>query len=184
MKNLSSMALKYQNGKLLILDQQMLPHQEKWIESKTPEDMTKIILDLKTRGAPLIGVAAALSLALYAEEGNSSEDVIKKAELLRQSRPTAVNLMNALDRLIAVGEKGAFNSADLTREAENIFEEDVKLCEQMANIGSELIKPVIQADLPQLERELLLVLFLGPPNAMKASIFLLMKPDPFYRAAA
>ena len=135
------MALKYENGKLLVLDQQMLPHQEKWIESKTPEDMAKIIFDLKTRGAPLIGVAAALSLAIYAEEGHNLEDIIKKAELLRQSRPTAVNLMNALDRLLLIGNKGNFSMASLGQEAENIFEEDVKLCNQMANIGAELIKP-------------------------------------------
>ena len=54
MKDLESMSLKVENGKLFVLDQQMLPHQEDWIESKTPEEMSKIILDLKTRGAPLI----------------------------------------------------------------------------------------------------------------------------------
>ncbi|MEE2742516.1 MAG: S-methyl-5-thioribose-1-phosphate isomerase [Bdellovibrionota bacterium] len=141
MKELNSMALKYQDGKLLVLDQQMLPHQEKWIESNTPEEMAKIILDLKTRGAPLIGVAAALSLALYAENESRPENIIKKAELLRSSRPTAVNLMNALDRLLAVGEKTQFNSKDLTKEAENIFEEDTLLCEKMAEIGAKLVGP-------------------------------------------
>ena len=141
MKNLKSMALKVENGKLFVLDQQMLPHKETWIESKSPEDMSKIILDLKTRGAPLIGVSAVLSLALYAEKENRPEKIMEKAELLRNSRPTAVNLMNAIDRVLEIGNRSQWNILEIIKEAENIFEEDVTLCEKMAEIGSQLIKP-------------------------------------------
>jgi len=141
MKDLESMSLKVENGKLFVLDQQMLPHQEDWIESKTPEEMSKIILDLKTRGAPLIGVSAVLSLALYAEKEPHPEKIMAKAELLRSSRPTAVNLMNAIDRVLEVGQKTQWDTLEITKEAENIFEEDVELCEKMASIGSQLIKP-------------------------------------------
>ena len=135
MKDLKSMALKVKEGRLYILDQQMLPHKQDWIESKTPEDMSNIILDLKTRGAPLIGVSAALSLALYAEKENRPEKIREKAELLRNSRPTAVNLMNALDRVLKVGHESQWSSVQITKEAENLFEEDVLLCEKMADIG-------------------------------------------------
>ena len=121
MKDLESMALKVEGGKLFVLDQQMLPHKEDWIESKTPEEMSKIILDLKTRGAPLIGVSAALSLALYAEEEPVPEKIMAKAEHLRNSRPTAVNLMNAIDRILEVGQKSQWTPTEITKEAENIF---------------------------------------------------------------
>ena len=141
MKDLESMALKIEGGKLFVLDQQMLPHKEDWIESKTPEEMSKIILDLKTRGAPLIGVSAALSLALYTEEEPVPEKIMAKAELLRNSRPTAVNLMNAIDRILEVGQKSQWSPTEITKEAENIFNEDLELCEKMAAIGSQLIKP-------------------------------------------
>ncbi len=64
-----SLAIKYDNGKISVLDQTLLPNEETWIESNTIEEMCAIIKALKVRGAPLIGVAAALALAQYAEQG-------------------------------------------------------------------------------------------------------------------
>lgn len=131
MKNMSSMALKFDDGRLLVLDQQKLPHEEVWIDCRTPNDMIACIRALKVRGAPLIGVAAALSLAQAAEAGAKGETLKNYGIALREARPTAVNLMIAIDRAMA--------SENIVREAEAIFDEDVALCEAIADHGQKLI---------------------------------------------
>ncbi len=135
MKNLTSMALRFENGRLLILDQTKLPAEEKWVSCENPAHMIQLIKCLSVRGAPLIGVAAALSLAQFAENGASESDIREAALALRESRPTAVNLMHAIDKMLAA-EKGSLSSV-----AEAIFEEDVALCEALAERGAALVLP-------------------------------------------
>jgi len=121
--NLNSLALHYQKEKLEILDQTLLPHQEVWCEAHTVDLMVGHIQRLAVRGAPLIGVAAALALAL------DQENFEVKANKMREARPTAVNLMHAVDRMLKTfREKG-----NLLEEAMNIFQEDVLLCKGMAS---------------------------------------------------
>jgi methylthioribose-1-phosphate isomerase len=131
-KNLTSLGLRYENGKLLVLDQQLLPHEEKWLCCETPDQMVEIIKALKVRGAPLIGVAAALSLGHYKEQGASEAQLRIAARKLRDSRPTAVNLMTCIDRILS-------EVSQVTSVAEKIFEEDVELCEHMGLNGEHLI---------------------------------------------
>lgn len=140
-RNLASTALRLNGLKLEILDQQLLPFEEKWIEIQSPEHMADVIKALKVRGAPLIGVAAALSLAVWAEKAQPSKDqFIKAAQELREARPTAVNLMNAIDRVMdAVGSAENLPEA-VMKAAVEIFDEDVKLCELMSQRAAELIK--------------------------------------------
>lgn len=140
MKELFSLALKVESGRLRILDQTRLPHEETWLEGGEPTLMVGHIQRLSVRGAPLIGVAAALSLASLAEAGGSEKALREAWIALRQARPTAVNLMWALDRMAAVMDGGG-GRIDLVREAEAIFEEDVALCEAMATRGSGLVRP-------------------------------------------
>lgn len=140
MKNLDSLSLKLQEGKLFILDQQMLPDDEIWIEVEGPDHMIQIIKDLKVRGAPLIGVAASMSLALWAQEQRDLESFKKTSDSLWQSRPTAVNLMNALERMGRVAEETQVNPQSLINKAVEIFEEDVELCLKMARAGANLIQ--------------------------------------------
>ncbi len=132
MKPLSSLGLKYDGKKLWALDQTLLPFEEKWVICETPEEMISMIKELKVRGAPLIGVAAALSLALFAEKGATGAEISKAALALKNARPTAVNLAAAIDRMTV--------SPRLTETAEEIFEEDVRLCLQIAEHGFGLIK--------------------------------------------
>jgi len=140
MKALHSLALKTESGRVWILDQTRLPDEEVWLEGGQPAVMVGHIQRLSVRGAPLIGVAAALSLAHHAEAG-ASEAALREAWAdLRQARPTAVNLMWALDRMAGVMDAGG-GVAELAREAEAIFEEDVALCEAMAVRGSGLVRP-------------------------------------------
>ena len=138
MKSLNSLALKVQDGTLKVLDQTRLPDQEIWLEGDDPVAMVGHIQRLSVRGAPLIGVAAALCFARFAEKGASRASLDSAFLELRHARPTAVNLMWAMDRMIGVLDDGGA-SADLAKMAESIFEEDVALCEAMADRGAALI---------------------------------------------
>lgn len=131
MKTMKTISLEYEDGRLSVLDQQRLPHEEVWVQCRTPEEMIACIRALKVRGAPLIGVAAALAVAQAAEAGAGREQVRAAARALRESRPTAVNLMVAMDRLLS--------APDVVAEAERIFDEDVALCDAIAAHGESLI---------------------------------------------
>jgi methylthioribose-1-phosphate isomerase len=89
------------------------------------------------RGAPMIGVCAALSLACSWRSGAGPEALAASARALRAARPTAVNLMAAVDRLLPVIGAGG----DVAAEAEAIFTEDVALCDRMAAHGAALMAP-------------------------------------------
>ena len=92
MRDLQSLALKVERGSLRILDQTRLPFEEAWLDASSPADMVGHIQRLSVRGAPLIGVAAALGLAAFAESGASSPALRAAWVELRRARPTAVNL--------------------------------------------------------------------------------------------
>jgi methylthioribose-1-phosphate isomerase len=130
---LESLALRHDGGTLRVLDQTLLPDREAWVEARDPETMVGLIRRLAVRGAPLIGVAAALALACHAGAGAAPADLRRAAASLRSARPTAVNLMWAMDRMTAVLDAGG--AAALEAEAEAIFREDVALCEAMARNG-------------------------------------------------
>lgn len=134
MKPLQSLALRQEDGRLEILDQRALPHSEVWLDAGDPRVMVGLIQTLAVRGAPLIGVAAAICAALYAESGADTASLRQTLSSLRKARPTAVNLMHAIDRLKHVLDLGG-DAAALVREAEAIFDEDVALCEAMAAHG-------------------------------------------------
>lgn len=128
---LNGSAIRYNNGELYIIDQQKLPHEEHWIPISSPEDMISAIKKLKVRGAPMIGISACLSLAQYAKKTTSLKDFKTKALALRESRPTAVNLMNNIDSLLSQ----LHSDEDLKKIealATAIFYKDVELCQQMA----------------------------------------------------
>ena len=132
MNPFNSIGLKHDGRTLWVLDQTQLPDSEMWLDGSQPEAMIALIQRLAVRGAPLLGVAAAASLATYALRGASATEYAAACASLRAARPTAVNLMWAMDRM-----KGA---SDPEAEAEAIFEEDVRLCEDMAQHGAALIQ--------------------------------------------
>ena len=123
--------LKIEHDRIWLLDQQALPHQEIWLDATEPDVMIAAIKALKTRGAPLIGVSAALCLGWYSQEHTRSEIEVL-AEQLKASRPTAVNLMWAVERLLQC-------PTSLKTEALAILHEDIALCERMGKNGAELI---------------------------------------------
>lgn len=143
-KKLTSLALEFsysadlKKSEFKILDQTLLPFEEKWLIVDTLSQMVEIIQSLRVRGAPLIGVSASLMLAKLAIENKSQADLLKAATELYESRPTAVNLMVCIDRMRVV-LNSKFSLENVVQEAVAIFDEDVQLCERMATNGAALI---------------------------------------------
>lgn len=137
----ASDSISYTHGVLKVLDQQMLPEKEVWIEVCTPEEMVDVIRALKVRGAPLLGVAASLSLAQLANQNASRSMIEEAAILLKNSRPTAVNLACCVDRVLNAMRNGSNIRADVTQAAKQIVLEDVQLCNLMGIHGAAIIQP-------------------------------------------
>lgn len=124
--------LRFENNRLFILDQTLLPNEEKWVEIKSKEDAYDAIKKLMVRGAPAIGVFAGYAMALFS--GNTEIHELKK--YLDSSRPTAVNLSWATARMV----KAAENGADLINEANAIKSEDEEMCRKISEYGLSLLK--------------------------------------------
>lgn len=144
-------AINWQEGRLYLLDQTLLPFEERMVEQQTAEDVWESIRVLKVRGAPAIGVAAAYGLCVSVRDktdlllADFSSALKAKALYLDTSRPTAVNLGWALKRMLAFASKQTVDSAVelyecLVIEACAIHEEDQRLCVGMGEAGVSLIK--------------------------------------------
>lgn len=137
MKNLEATAIQLKDGRLQILDQRYLPQRSDWIVIQSIDDMVSAIQHLKVRGAPLIGVAASLSLALYCERTADMKRIQQAKQTLQNARPTAVNLQNCLDKLMQQVEQHGPNSA--LPFAVALFEEDQLMCQQLGAHGASLV---------------------------------------------
>ncbi|MGI6203682.1 MAG: S-methyl-5-thioribose-1-phosphate isomerase [Anaerovoracaceae bacterium] len=139
--------VKMENEKLVILDQTLLPAEEKYIALSSVDEICDAIKKLKVRGAPAIGVAAAIGIyaSMRARPVSDASDFrreyMKAHEKIRGARPTAVNLMHAMDRMRGVFERN-IESGDvggtldaLRKEALDIREEDIAACRAMGEYG-------------------------------------------------
>src|SRR5579884_1657373 len=104
--------LWWEDGALLLIDQTALPHEVRTLSCTSWEQVAEAIRTLRVRGAPAIGLAAAYGLALAARAGASLEEA---AAGLRATRPTAVNLAWALDRLLGAARELARADAEANR---------------------------------------------------------------------
>ncbi len=143
--------IEWHNGVVKMIDQRVLPLQYK---IKTYTDYAGIAAAIHTmviRGAPAIGAAAGFGLALAALKSTAKtrsdmlRDLDVAAEVLRKSRPTAVNLFWAIDRMLKVAQNEALSTADEVREAlvtegQKIADEDVEINQRMAEHGAALIQ--------------------------------------------
>jgi len=129
-------AVQWQGDHLRLLDQRLLPGEERWIDCADAGQITQAIKDLAVRGAPAIGIAAAWGVALAAKQGEPLDVVLVT---LRAARPTAVNLMWALDRMKKRIAAGA-DAAALVREAQAIQDEDLAANRKMGELGAALIR--------------------------------------------
>jgi methylthioribose-1-phosphate isomerase len=128
-------AVQWRGDHLCLLDQRLLPAEERWIECRDTAQVTAAIRDLAVRGAPAIGIAAAWGVAMAAQQQAPLDDALA---MLRAARPTAVNLMWALDRMKKRIAAGADAQA-LQREAQAIQDEDLAANRRMGELGAGLI---------------------------------------------
>ncbi len=141
MRAFSHFSIRFRDGQLEVLDQTVLPDHEVWLVSKCHSDMVGFIQRLAVRGAPMIAVAACLALALEASRGASESDLRRFAAELRASRPTAVNLMNSMDRLVPPPPHlHPISSAKLIAEAYQIMADEVEMNNRMAHCGAALVQ--------------------------------------------
>ena len=132
-------AIRWQDGKLELLDQRGLPGREIYLRITSIDAAAEAIRTLSVRGAPAIGIAAGYALAQSMREVDSqdrSETLARNAHKLKAARPTAVNLAAAVDRLVALGTT---DPAALIREAEAIHDEDRLICQRIGECGLPLI---------------------------------------------
>jgi len=136
-------SIEYKNDKLILIDQTKLPLEEAYIETDDYERIAVSIERLEVRGAPAIGVTAAYGIALAFKNKveNLSEHFNKVYNRLYRTRPTAVNLFWALDKMQNVYEqnKEDNNLFDiLLQEAKSIHKDDIDKCNGMAQNGLEI----------------------------------------------
>ncbi|HGX94061.1 MAG TPA: S-methyl-5-thioribose-1-phosphate isomerase [Candidatus Tenderia sp.] len=133
---------------LRLLDQRLLPKLEQWLVFNDAEGVAQAIRDMVVRGAPAIGISAAFGVVLAARDAFArsgarwKEDIAADLDLLRQSRPTAVNLFWALDymgaRIAELDGSDPFNA--LVAEAQAIHDEDIEANYRMGELGAALIE--------------------------------------------
>jgi len=134
----------FENNTVKIIDQTKLPHQFIIKDLKTVKDSINAIKTMEVRGAPLIGATAAYGLVLAIIENNDQSFLKKSAEELINSRPTAINLKWAVDRII--NKLSGVNSDKILEialnEAKEICEEDIKFCENIGLNGLKIIEEI------------------------------------------
>ena len=130
-------AVQWRGDRLRLLDQRKLPLEEAWIECRRAEEVARAIRDLVVRGAPAIGIAAAWGVVLAGQHGDNLETALAA---LRAARPTAVNLMWALDRM-RMRVRAGTDARSLEDEAQKIQDEDLAANRRMGELGAALIEP-------------------------------------------
>ena len=134
------------------LDQTKLPLEETYLLATTPDQVATIITTMVVRGAPAIGVSAAMGLALAAKSASAATaetfapSFAASCDLLAGTRPTAVNLFWAIDRmkrvfaqLLAAGSSMATVRDRLEAEARTMYDEDIAACRAMGAFGADLM---------------------------------------------
>jgi len=141
--------IEWQKGVVVTIDQTKLPGELVYLKMKKCHEVASAIKDMKLRGAPLIGVAAAYGLALtaYYSKAARKEDLIREieesAEILRETRPTAVNLFWAIDRIVEKARKASGEAKAVAKvvvdEAQRMADKDVETNRKIGEHGSKLI---------------------------------------------
>lgn len=155
--NYNTVELDTNDNSMIIIDQTLLPGKTELIRLKTAQEIWDAIYLLKVRGAPAIGVAAGFGMYILSTQiatkdiNEFYEEFTKQKEYLNSSRPTAVNLSWALNKMDEVCKKALFESdaedkisytiEKLKEEAIAIQEEDIWTCKMLGEYGLTLVKP-------------------------------------------
>lgn len=142
--------IEWRGDHIRILDQRRLPLQVHYLVCKTAHSVTEAIKTMAIRGAPAIGVAAAMGIALAGKRIKTNQPEVFKKEVekvcdqMAQTRPTAVNLFWAIERMKQVLERFFFNVEEarmkLEEEALKIYKEDIEVNKKIGKLGKELVK--------------------------------------------
>ena len=134
----------YEDDVVKIIDQTKLPHKFIIKELKTVNDAINAIKIMEVRGAPLIGGTAAYGMALAVKQNNDTDFIKKSSDELIKSRPTAINLKWAVNRILkklsGINKDEIFNTA--LNEAKEICDEDEKFCENIGLNGLKIIEEI------------------------------------------
>jgi methylthioribose-1-phosphate isomerase len=143
--------IEFIDGMVKMIDQTKLPLIKEWVICKTYEEVADSIKKMHIRGAPAIGVAAAYGMAISGQNspaGNVEDfmkDLQKSAIVLKESRPTAVNLFWAVERMVNLAKKSilSFSIEEVKKilidEAKNMELEDASICREIGRVGAEVI---------------------------------------------
>ena len=141
--------IDWRDNTLYLLDQRVLPHQQKWLQYQHADEVANAITGMVVRGAPAIGITAAYAIVLAARDAwNNKGEAWKEAmpeplALLAKSRPTAVNLHWAIERMTAyyhsLKNEQPPESA-LLAQAKRIHDEDIAANHVMGKLGAELLE--------------------------------------------
>ena len=142
--------IRWKSGTLFLLEQRLLPLKEKWIRCDSAEKVARAIEDMTVRGAPAIGITAAYGVAVAAKRSRQLKPSLFQKEILaaitrlRKTRPTAVNLFWALNRMeqklkSISREPVSSQRKRLEQEAVLIHREDEKLCDQLGKWGAKAL---------------------------------------------
>jgi methylthioribose-1-phosphate isomerase len=144
--------IDWQDDVIVMVDQRKLPSQELYVRCRSAQEVARAIRTMVIRGAPAIGVAAAMGIALGMRRSTAkgtrqfAVEFQKICDMMAATRPTAVNLFWAIDRMKRVfaesaqaGESTDELSARLEREARKIHDEDVASCRAMGAFGADVV---------------------------------------------
>ena len=144
--------IDWQDDVIVMVDQRKLPSQELYVRCRSSQEVARAIRTMVIRGAPAIGVAAAMGIALGMRRSSAkgtrqfAVEFQKICDMMAATRPTAVNLFWAIDRMKRAFAEGAQagESADelsnrLEREARSIHDEDVASCRAMGAFGADVV---------------------------------------------
>ncbi|RLF76407.1 S-methyl-5-thioribose-1-phosphate isomerase, partial [Thermococci archaeon] len=143
-------SVQFKSGKVILIDQLLLPREFKLVEIGSVREVARAIKTLQVRGAPAIGATAAYGLALLAEKSRAKnkdeffDEFYEAYDVLKKTRPTAVNLFWALNRVKNLVEEHREDSLDEIRslivgEAHKIADEDVEANLRMGHFGAEIL---------------------------------------------
>lgn len=137
-----------QRGKVMIIDQTRLPHELRKIELATMDDAARAIKNMLVRGAPLIGATAAYGLALAMRRDPSDNNLEQACATLAATRPTAINLRWAIDRVsdLLKALPASVRAEEAFQCAAHICDEDVEINRKIGEHGLEIIKEIAEKE--------------------------------------
>ena len=138
-------SIEWADGIIKIINQNRLPEELVYEELKSLEDVIQAIVEMKIRGAPLIGVTSALGLALVANQlkNRPKDEIVRKlmdaGKKLLNTRPTAINLKWAVNRVLKGIEEVKNPAEEVISRALSLMEEDIRVNEKLSQFGEKLL---------------------------------------------